>query len=66
VLSIDEWLLESNFSAEEEASLTAVLVDEFKASPAEAAKNYAASHLALPKIVGASPVDQVTRRAEMW
>ncbi len=66
LLTVYDWLLEGPLSASEKTALTAVLVDEFKANPAKAAKNYAGIHQQLPQLVAASPTQQARRRSEIW
>jgi hypothetical protein len=66
LMAIYNWLLEAPLSAEEQASLGVVLIDEFKANPTRVAKNYAAIHEQLPQILHADPLQQARRRAEIW
>jgi hypothetical protein len=66
LLAIYNWLLESPLSAEDQAALKAVLIDELKANPTKVAKNYGAIHQQLPQILHADPLQQARRRADIW
>jgi hypothetical protein len=66
LLTIYNWLLESPLSVAEQASLRVILINEFKANPTRIARNYAAIHVQLPQILGADPLLQARRRAEIW
>ena len=65
LLILYDWLLESPLNSAERSSMTVILVREFNADPAKAARNYAALDKTLPQILSLSLTHQARRRSEV-